>query len=125
VSLGGTATEPVTTRVSVQGRIKLEPIEPIVLKEAREGKCEDESKRCSMGMLDLSQVTIEGEFEFTLSSDFDVRGASLQIETPDGWIPLDSGDKTTLLVSGPESWPVRVHPLRLGTVGFAVLFGDG
>jgi len=63
------------------------------------------------GKLELDTAAIKGKPKVSVSTNFDLTGAVLEIDLGNGWVELDN-QSLTLTDSGSNSWPVRVRTGR-------------
>lgn len=60
------------------------------------------------GVLDLTGAKVKGVFDVSLSTDFDVVGGVLEVDTGAGWVPASEA-KILLTTRGAREWPVRIR----------------
>ncbi len=101
---GGPATS-VNAPLVVLGRLRFQRSEPI-----RFGSLASNST--GMGQLDLSSAEVRGEFELSVSTQFDRTRSILELDAGNGWAALGRQPLTLKLSqNGRRTWPVR---LRVG-----------
>jgi hypothetical protein len=106
IPVGGSPAAPAVLRLEVVGSLEFGPPTPVRFSRLHGG---DQGTAA----LDLSTAKVKGSFDVQVTSDLDLSGSQLEMETAAGWVPLGSKPVPLRLESGgARSWALR---LRVGS----------
>ncbi|MFL6244784.1 MAG: choice-of-anchor X domain-containing protein [Thermoanaerobaculia bacterium] len=105
VARGGSAAAPVKAVLEAIGRLRFGRAVPI-----RFGRITSQAQ--ATGQLDLGSADVRGTFDLQVTTSFDRARSVLEIDSGNGWKPLDDTPRALRLSDrGARRWPVR---LRVG-----------
>jgi hypothetical protein len=106
VPVGGSPAVPAAVQIEVVGSLEFGPPTPVRFSRLRGGGQ-------GTAALDLTTAKVKGSFDLQVTSDLDLSGSQLEMQTAAGWVPLGRRPVALRLAAGGErSWPLR---LRVGS----------